>query len=191
MTAAIPQVEPLEFRAGDTLHWQRELDDYLPGDGWTLKYVAVTTGQQITITATVVGTIYDIFLTSSATAAFNTGRWHWQAYVTRSPGGIEERYTVSEGDWDIYANLATVTGGVDSRSHAKKVLDALEAMIEGKASIDQQEYTIHGRSLKRLSPAELIQWRSFYKNEYAREVTADRIAQGLGARNKLVTRFLR
>ena len=79
--------------------------------------------------------------------------------------------------------------GYDNRSHVKKVLDALEATLENKASQDQLSYSIAGRSLSRLSPTELIQWRDRYREEYNREVQAERIAQGLGNSNKIRVRM--
>lgn len=55
----------------------------------------------------------------------------------------------------------------DTRSHAEKVLEAIEALIEGRATKDVSSYSIAGRSLTRLTPDELVKWRSFYKNEVA------------------------
>jgi len=57
--------------------------------------------------------------------------------------------------------------------------------IEGKASKDQQSYSISfgdsgaSRSISRLSFGELIEARKFYKNEYQRLKRQERIANGL------------
>jgi hypothetical protein len=47
-------------------------------------------------------------------------------------------------------------------------------MIEGKASLDQQSYSVGGRSITRLTPAELVDWRK----EYQREVNIQRRKMG-------------
>ena len=41
-------------------------------------------------------------------------------------------------------------------------------MIEGRASKDQQSYTINGRTLVRTSIAELLQLRKTYQDEVAK-----------------------
>ena len=89
--------------------------------------------------------------------------------------------------WTLKANPAVDSG--DTRSHAKKVLDAINAVIEGTATEEQESYQIKDRSLKRRSVSELLELRSFYKAEYARELAEERIAQGLGNPNKIRTRF--
>lgn len=75
----------------------------------------------------------------------------------------------------------------DPRSHAEKVLEAIEALIEGRATKDVSSYSIAGRSLTRLSPKELVEWRSFYKNEVARKRAA---GQPNGGRRITLARFV-
>lgn len=189
----VPLLEPIGFRAGDTVHWQRDLTDtYPPADGWTLKYICVTAGDQKILTATVIGTIYDIVIASNISAGFKTARYHWQAYVTNGLSSPNEvRYTIGEGDFDVTENLQADSTGYDPRTTVKQLLDAVEAMLLNKASADQQEYTIHGRMLKRYTFTELVLFRDRLKLEYGREVNADRIAQGLGTKNRILTRFSR
>ena len=49
----------------------------------------------------------------------------------------------------ILPNLADTNA--DLRSHAKIVLDSLEAVIQGRANMDQSSMSIAGRSLSRMS----------------------------------------
>ena len=42
--------------------------------------------------------------------------------------------------------------GQDVRTHAEKVFEALEALIEGRPTKDVTSYSIAGRSLTRMSP---------------------------------------
>jgi hypothetical protein len=71
------------------------------------------------------------------------------------------------------------------------VLDALEAVIEGKATSDQLSYSIAGRSISKMSPAEILQWRDLYKTEYQREMDAEKISQGIESPRRIGVRFRR
>jgi hypothetical protein len=61
----------------------------------------------------------------------------------------------------LKSNLDADTG--DPRSSARIILQALEATMENRATIDQMSMSIAGRSLSRMSPAELNDWKSRYK----------------------------
>lgn len=88
----------------------------------------------------------------------------------------------------IKQNPALLTS-IDNRSHAKKVLDAIEAVIEGRASRDEMKYNINGRYLEKTPLPDLIALRDRYKREYQTELKAERINKGLGNPNKIYTRF--
>lgn len=176
MAVTIPTHEPEELRAGDTLKFKISTPDYYPADGWVMKYDFVSKDGNYTVTGTDNGDGYHLIqANASTTATWVPGTYSYQGYVTKSG----ERYTLREGQIEILADLAT-QGNVDTRSHVKKVLDALEATIEGKATKDQMSYTIAGRTLSRLSPTELIKWHNTYKALYAQEVREERIKRGLG-----------
>lgn len=83
---------------------------------------------------------------------------------------------------------AVITGN-DEQSHVKKVLDALEAVIEGKASKDQLSYSIQGRSLSRMSWTEILMVYDKYKALYFREKQAARIKKGLKTGSNIQVRF--
>ena len=44
MATDIPTKEPLTIRAGDTIEWIKNIDDYKASDGGTLKYARARTG---------------------------------------------------------------------------------------------------------------------------------------------------
>ena len=182
---------PDELRAGDTLKWTTGHSDYTPGDGWTLKTEFLNSAGTVDATITAVqdpddASRYLSTLDASTTANWPAGEVYWQTYVEMSG----QRYTILEGVVLVRANLATATSH-DGRSHAKKTLDALEAVIEGKASRDQLAYSIAGRSLSRMSPDELIRWRDHYRAEWKRERNRLRAAQGLPRRDRAHIRFSR
>lgn len=75
------------------------------------------------------------------------------------------------------------------KSHARKVLEAIEATLEGTATQSQSEFMVNGRSIKYKSNAELLQLRAVYKREVANEEAASRMRSGLGSKNKVLVRF--
>lgn len=178
--------EPYEIIAGDTLQWKKSLSDYLPSAGWALKY-SLRGPAEIDLTTTADGDDHKVDELAADTADWKTGDYWWAAYVEKGA----ERHQVGTGTFKITPNLATASGAYEGRSHAKKVLDAIEAVIEGTATKEQQSYTIAGRSLVRWPLQELLQLRNQYKDEYARERSAERVDRGEASGRKILTRFVR
>jgi hypothetical protein len=54
----------------------------------------------------------------------------------------------------------------EQRTHAKRVLDAIEAVLENRANLDQQSYTVEGKRLDRTPISELLKLRREYQAEY-------------------------
>lgn len=172
--------------AGDTLSFPTSVPEYPASDGWTLTYRLVprSSGSVITITASAVGDDYEVNEAAAVTALWGAGEYTWAGYVTKGT----ERYTVDQGTITVKPNPGSATTW-DGRTHARKTLDAIEAVIANRATMDQEEYAINGRSLKRTPVAELIKLRSFYKAEVFREEEAERMSAGLGSRRRVYVRF--
>lgn len=168
--------EPKSFTAGDTVEWQKELDSYSPKDGWSLVYCFRNFEDRFEVTAEILEDHYVIRLSSEETNNYKPSTYWWQSRVIKD----EVQYVVENGELVIKPNLALLDT-YDGRSHVKKVLDALEATILGKASRDQLSYSISGRSLSRLSPSELLKWRDIYKAEYARNLQEEQLSKGLSS----------
>lgn len=189
-SANYPTREPSELVIGDRWLWKRtDLGaDYPPAD-YSLKYSLRLegSGTEIEINAIEIAADYLVEVASVTTAAFTAGRYRWQAYITRSSDA--QRITLNSGSVQVKANRDAATG--DPRSHARKVLDAIEAVIEGRASKDQEEYSIANRSLKRTPIAELLVLRDRYRSEAANEKSAEDMANGLGSSRRIGVRFVR
>ena len=56
----------------------------------------------------------------------------------------------------------------------QKVLDAIEAVLENRATLEQEQYQINNRSLKRRSSGELLKLRDHYRAELSRMNAARR-----------------
>jgi hypothetical protein len=158
-------------------------------DGWALKFVAVGKLGVISITASADTEDADDFIftaLAATTAAYVVGDYQWQLVATKSTN----RYTIAVGRVTLIDNIAGRSALYDNRSHAKKVLDAIEAVLEGRATRQDQAYTIAGRSLSLTPIPDLIKLRSVYKREYEGELAAANIKAGRGSGRKILTRFV-
>lgn len=178
-----------EIIAGDTLDFETTVTDYPATDGWTLKFRLVprVTGTPISITCTTAsdGVSYRAQVAPATTAAYVAGDYTWNSWVEKSGA----RQTVESGQVTILPDPAITTAPFDNRSHARKVLAAIEAVLEGRATKDQEEYTIKDRSLKRTPVADLLTLKMHYQREVAREDNEDRIKNGLGTKAQFRVRF--
>ena len=176
---------PTTWNQGDTIEWDVTVPDYPASDGWTLTYEAKSsTSDLATITASANGDDYTVTVSASTSSGYSVGDYHYVAYVTKSA----ERFTVDSGRVSILKNFET-SGNYDDRSHAETVLDAINAVLESRATKDQESYSIAGRSLNRTPIADLIMLRDKYKTEVVRDERADRIRRGLGHEGRILTRF--
>lgn len=167
-----PLSEPRVLTIGDRWTWKRtDLGVHYPPSLYSLSYVfrSEDGDSEIEIAATEVNTDYIVEVSQSSTAGYASGTYRWQGYITRTSDS--ERISIGRGTVEVLPDPDT--DGTDQRSHVKKVLDALEAMIEGKASLDQLSYSIAGRSISRLSPQEAIAWRNKYLAYYRAELAME------------------
>lgn len=184
MTAPIRTSVPASVTAGDTLTWRISLADYPASDGWALKYRLISLSNKYDITAAADGDDHLVTVAAATSAAYVAGAYAWIAYATKGT----ERYTIGQGSLAIQADLAAQAAGYDTRSHAKKTLAAIEAWIEARDP-GVAEYEIAGRRMKYIPKAELLAMRSRYQAEVRSEEAAERISNGLSARNRLLVRL--
>jgi len=172
--------------------WSKELTNYPASNGWQLSYrLRGPRNYEIpwvdNVTAN--GDSFSISISAATTAPYVAGTYWLFGFASK--GG--ERYQVVKSEVTIQQNAQSASQSFDGRTHAKKMLDAIEAMLEGTASREESSYQIDiagkMRQLSFFSRDELLRFRNFYKNEYARELSAQRIAQGKGGGRKILVRF--
>lgn len=167
--------------AGTTVKFIRDYD--LNPASWTSTAYFTNSANSYSVTASDNGDGRFLFDASAAvTSTWVAGDYKLSIQYTDG----SETYVAEVTSVLVEPALGSAT---DVRSHAKKVLDALESTLEGKASQDQLSYSIRGRSLSRMSPGELLEWRDKYKAEYKREVDAENIANGMGTSSVIRVRF--
>jgi hypothetical protein len=162
--------------AGDTIDFTDVVADYPATAAWVLKYRLVprfTTPVQapVELTATTVNTTdYRVQATPTATAAWTPGAYNWFRWVEKAG----ERQSLGSGSLTVQVNPATVAQGADIRSQAEAALDAINAVLANRATVDQQEMSIAGRSLKRMTVDELLKLRGYYKAQVNAELGVSR-----------------
>lgn len=185
-----PTIEELgtPIVAGDYLAWKRTdlYTDYPPAS-YSLSYSARlnSAGTVLNLNATESGNDYLIEYDSSDTLNIAIGIYHWSAYITKTSDS--NRLQVDYGQWEVVSNLATDSS--DPRSHNQKVLDAIQAVIENRATQDQSSYSIAGRSLSRMDPDSLFRFEGIYKSRVQQELRDLRIKQGLGNKSIILSRL--
>tara|TARA_R110000772_G_scaffold55679_1_gene127072 strand:+ start:306 stop:896 length:591 start_codon:yes stop_codon:yes gene_type:complete len=190
-SANYPSQEPETLVVGDLWVWQRPdlVADY-PTDQYALTYeFHCDSGgggsHKFTITATETTTAYIVEVASTVTDNYTADQYKWYAFITRTADS--QRVAVDNGMTTLVANFADTNA--DLRTHAKKVLDAVQAVIENRATIDQSSFSIAGRSLSRMSIDELFTVRDRYRAEYNEEVKKARIRNKKPSGNLIGVRF--
>ena len=184
-------ITPETLQIGDTWAWEATVADY-PATEWTLKFAFRGYGLSvIDITAAASGNDYEVTVAGGVTAGYLKGTYQWAAVVEKGTAPDIERYTVGEGVVTLLPYLGAATGETDNRSHARKMLAAIEATMEGRATKAQAAMAINGKSIQYLKPEELIRWRSYYRGEVRKEEDANKLAQGLDTSKRILTRFSR
>lgn len=178
-----PTTEPEVVSPGDFIQWKRtDLGGDYPPASYTATYVARITGggsTEIQVTGTASGSDFLFTVSSTTSTDFTPGIYHWQLEIVRNSDS--NRIIVDRGYFTCVADLDI--NGADPRTHAEIMVDKIESLLSGKADSDVDNYTINGRSLKKLSFKELLDARDYYRKEVQREVIAERIRkrQGTGA----------
>lgn len=161
---------PATLKVGDSWAWEVDLPDY-DGATWTLTYYFANVDGAFTIVATSVATLHSV-----AEVAADTGKTPgWYAWQSRVDDGADDVFTVGEGSVQIEANLLAKG---EFRTINRRILDALRATLENRATRDDLQVSIGGKSIARHTMAELRVLEIDYASKVAVE---DQGAQaGLG-----------
>lgn len=170
---------PAELRAGDTAKWQRSFPDYPASAGWALSYTIAGSGGVFSASATADGDGFAITIAATTTATYAAGRYQITEYVSKAG----ERYTLNTRPLRILPNLVG-SAAADTRSHARKMLDSIEAWLESKAPT-AASVEIAGRKISNYPLNELLALRSKYQFEVNQESQAITGKRG----SKLLVRF--
>ena len=169
---------PGEIGAGVTFRASVSLPVY-PPPVWSVDLILRGPGK-IDLASTADGESHAFHAAAATTKDWVPGHYRFELRVSDG----EDVVTVETGETRIAPDLAAMDQGVDNRNHVRKVLDAVEAVIENRATIDQQSYQINNRSLQRTPISELLRLRDRYKAELRRLKQGSRRG-GLGPQIKV------
>jgi len=178
---------PSSFTVGDTFKATISDDRYPASEGWSLTFAIANGSAAKTASASASGNDFDLTVAGSTTNTWVAGNYTYTLAVTKGA----ERYTLATGPIQVLPNLASGSP-IDGRSHARKMLDAIDAYLENQATgsqIDIVESAIDMRRVKREGKGELIKLRDRYRAEVLAEDQADKIRQGQASGRNLQVRF--
>lgn len=151
---------PPTIAAGVTFERCVTLADY-PAPDWVLA-AHLRGSEAIDMTASAEGTGHKFLELGADTADWPAGIY---SYTVRATNGGDVR-EVERGTVEVLADLQSVSAPTDGRSQNRIVLDAIEAVIAKRATLDQERYVIEGqngrRELWRTPIADLLKLRDRY-----------------------------
>jgi|GEM_PF-349166 len=172
---------PTEIRSGDTYTWDVSSSLYPATDGWTLKVTISNSNsfKRVSAATATDGVSYTITLSALDTGALRAGTYAVIEAVEKGIGASLERHTLSSYPLTVLENLAGAVTPIDARSHARKVLDAIQAVMEGRASTDQQSLTIGDKTLVQTPMRDLLALKGHYQKLVDNEDAVQKAALGL------------
>jgi hypothetical protein len=184
MVYTIPTSEPSTVRAGDTWQWTRDLPDF-PAP-WALTYTFWTATSAFSLTAAASGSTHTATVSKTTSAGYAAGRYDWTARVSSDTTQL----TIASGVLQV---LPAVGLAMDTRSHARRMLDSINAILEGRATDGDLDVmrTQHGEHSTAWDPTVLMRIRSQYAAAVAGEDSAAAIARGDNPGRHIRVRFTR
>lgn len=169
---------PAQMIAGDALRLAVPSGDYPAAQGWTvaLTLQALAGGAPVNVSATEGEGGWELVVSSTLSAGLAPGPYRYLIAATKDAN----RSTIAHGQIEVLPDPAKPAQ--DQRSAARRALDAIDAVLENRASSEDLKFTFaDGRALDKIPHADLLALRQHYARIVARET-----AKGRGPRRVLV-----
>lgn len=154
---------PRNIVAGDSIEWIDYFEDYL-SPGWSLKYVLICPLTKIEVVsvadAETNGHLFSI--PSTTTDSWQPGDYHYQVFATSG----SDRKTVGRGFFTIEIDFSKQEKH-DARPWLDRVIAALKASIEGRASSSQLLFEIAGSRIEHISHLDQRELLNGYRKDRA------------------------
>lgn len=187
-SANAPTGVPTEVVVGDFIQFKiTQFSEDYSNSAHTMRFVArISTGgsTEIKVDATSLDDDYLFAIPSATSTNYTVGEYHYQLEIERNSDN--ERIIVDRGQIKVSTDF---DNQVDPRHHAEIMLGKIEGILEGKADSDVSSYSIAGRSLTKLSPEELVQWRDYYRREASAIKRQEAIKHGRKPKSTILLRF--
>ena len=178
--------EPEKLTSGVTWKWKKTISDY-PASEWTLTYYLRKDGATATsFSATADGDTHLVTIAAATTAAYASGIYDFVGWVIKGT----EKYEVFNSMIEVLPN-PTNTSAYDPRSHARRVMELLEAAMEGRVPNGMESYSIGGRSINKIPLSQLRELWEKYKQDVVMEEQAERLVNGRRSGKNIGVRFNR
>lgn len=162
----IPTVEPTKIIAGDSLQWDRTLEDHPPSDGWSLSYAltgAEATVLEVPTTATADGAGYQVRVAPADSIFYDAGRYNLVGFVTHADG---TRFEVYRAPCVVIADAMTAPPDI---GHAERMVVVLQAKIADRYAADISGYSLEQQEVHREEIAQLERSLARYADASARQ----------------------
>lgn len=141
-------MEPTVIIAGDIVEFDKSSTMTIDGEEYTflssqysLKYKIIgQRGVSETITAAQEGEDYSVTISTTITSALTAGIYTLIGWVEKTG----YRKTIYSAPLEVKPNLAEATTATDTREFWQKIVDALKATMQNRATIVQQSMTVPG-----------------------------------------------
>jgi hypothetical protein len=155
---------------GDSWNWNVALEDYDLGslEGAALKYFfrGPSADQKLDLTATLQADGTFQFTAAGADTLKLVGTCSWSLCFFDADSNRTE---LARGSVNVLADVESAAT-LDGRSWAKRMYDAVCAVLENRASRVEQQYQIGGRQVGLLSPDELLKLKTNLRAQVNREL---------------------
>lgn len=154
--------------AGETFNYSAEVADYPASAGWALRLMLNPRagGTVLTVDSVASDDAHLLRAPAATTLTWLAGDYAAELWAIRGT----EQYRIQRGQLIIEQSLLQAAGGLDTRTKAERDLDAVDAMISGKAGSGVQSYTIAGRSLANYPLRDLMALQAKLQRDVDREL---------------------
>lgn len=157
---------PAKISAGLTFDAALRFDNY-PAPDWSLSLL-LRGPSNITLNATADGNLHRFHALAGVTETWKAGQYAYSLRAKRGADVVE----LAAGSLAVLPDLEAMPEGADVRTPAQIALEAIEAVIAKRATMDQERYRIGNRELYKTPIADLIKLRDMYRSEVQREKQA-------------------
>jgi hypothetical protein len=178
--------EPEKLTAGVTWKWKKTISDY-PASEWALTYYLRKDGATATrFSAAADGDSYLVTVAAATTAAYASGIYGFIGWVIKGT----EKFEIFNSMIEVLPN-PTNSSAYDPRSHSRRVLDLIEAAMEGRIPNGMESYSIGGRSINKIPLNQLRELYEKHKQDVGIEEQAERLVNGRRSGKNIGVRFNR
>lgn len=157
---------PDKIGAGLTFDRLLTLTAY-PAPEWSVA-ILLRGASVIDLAAVAEGSQHRITASAATTAAWTPGNYWYSIRATSGDDVVE----VEQGSLVVTPDMANAVAGFDGRSQAQIALEAIDAVMGKRATLDQERYRINNRELYRTPIGDLIKLRAYYANLVRQEKAA-------------------